>query len=164
MSVVNTTKLLLPLTLLLSCCSPSRDETRQTRPIQDYEAGFDPSKYRTKDEENPDVKSTEPEPSTSADAPVYIDRVEKAMGFRVQVFSTTDIDAALRKKDEYRLQLDPQAVEMVFDAPYYKIRVGNFLEKKEAEECHAMLVSKGITAWIVRDLVTRTVKEQIRKK
>lgn len=77
------------------------------------------------------------------------------MGFRVQLYSTTDLDAAFARRDSLSRQLQTDTVEIVFDAPYYKLRTGNCTERKAAETLRQSIIAKGVPdAWIVPDYVT----------
>ena len=74
-------------------------------------------------------------------------------GFRVQVFATR----FSRSADSVKAVLEEKGNEDVyiaFDAPVYKVRVGNFISRNEAEKMRISLVELGYdTAWIVRSKV-----------
>ncbi|MEO7426578.1 MAG: SPOR domain-containing protein [Fibrobacteria bacterium] len=53
--------------------------------------------------------------------------------FRIQIGAESDLDAAQLKKAEYERMLGG-AVDVTFDAPYYKLRWGYFDSKQEAED------------------------------
>ena len=53
--------------------------------------------------------------------------------FRIQVGAESDIDAAQAKKREYERILGG-SVDVVFDAPYYKLRWGFFDSKQDADD------------------------------
>ena len=79
------------------------------------------------------------------------------MGYRVQVLSTTDyteadsISQTLNKKY-------PDEVFVEFLAPNYKVRVGNFISRFEAEEQRKYLRRAGYkTAWIIRTPVKTNI-------
>jgi len=60
--------------------------------------------------------------------------VAKGRGsFRIQVGAESDVDAAQAKKAEYEKLLGG-SVDVVFDAPYYKLRWGWFDSKQDAED------------------------------
>jgi hypothetical protein len=62
------------------------------------------------------------------------DPVSKGRGnFRIQVGAESDVDAAQAKKQEYERALGG-SVDVVFDAPYYKLRWGWFDSKQDAED------------------------------
>lgn len=76
------------------------------------------------------------------------------IGFRVQLFATKDYYEAVNKRDEASERFDA-VVHMDFDPPYYKIRVGDYTRRDEAEEARLGARELGyLDAWIVRTLIT----------
>jgi hypothetical protein len=53
--------------------------------------------------------------------------------FHIQISAETDFDAAQEKKKEYEKKLGSE-VDVVFDAPYYKLRWGSFETRQAAED------------------------------
>jgi len=157
------------LSLLCGACASSSNGERK-KSIREYEEGFDPARYRDKlqaeREMNADpVRNTIPDTETKEEY-ITIERIEKTTGFRVQLFSTTSLDDAEQRRDDYKESLgDSTAVTIVFDAPYYKVRAGNYLSKPEADEECKRLKELGLQeAWVVRDKVDRIVSEKIVRK
>ena len=89
----------------------------------------------------------------SLDSSIVDTSLKEMDGFRVQVFATR----FSRSADSIKSVLDEKVnedVSIVFDAPVYKIRVGNFVTRNEAENMKINLVKFGYdTAWIVRSKV-----------
>lgn len=84
--------------------------------------------------------------------------VEK-MGWKVQVFSTSDFYEADTVYKQVQDSFVDEEVEKIFNSPYYKIRMGNCVTREEAEN----LLSKTLElkyreAWIIRTMVR--VKEK----
>ena len=79
-----------------------------------------------------------------------IDSSKVINGFRVQVLSTQNGDIA----EEMRMELISQMnlnVRVIFDAPNYKVRVGAFTDRNDAEQLRKQLYALGHRrAWIVR--------------
>lgn len=75
-------------------------------------------------------------------------------GYRIQVMNTTDRNAALDAKTRaYQLYPDLKAY-LLYQSPYYRIRIGNFKTKDEADDYIKELTrSFGSTIYIVRDIV-----------
>tara|TARA_Y100000031_G_scaffold150293_1_gene189432 strand:- start:597 stop:1067 length:471 start_codon:yes stop_codon:yes gene_type:complete len=74
-------------------------------------------------------------------------------GFRVQVFATRFSKSADSIKTVLEEKLDEE-LYIAFDAPVYKVRVGNFTTRNEAENMKIRLSNLGYdTAWIVRSKV-----------
>ncbi|HEV8537793.1 MAG TPA: SPOR domain-containing protein, partial [Bacteroidota bacterium] len=81
---------------------------------------------------------------------------ETIPGFRVQALLTQDIDEADMAQRNLEQQLPDEHMYMVYDAPYYKIRVGNFPDRSGANLTLRRLVGLGYKdAWIVPDNVLK---------
>lgn len=88
-------------------------------------------------------------PSGSA-APKAPEPVSKGKGnFRIQVGAESDVDAAQAKKAEYEKMLGG-AVDVIFDAPYYKLRWGYFDSKQDAEDKLLELSDFKIQGFVVK--------------
>ena len=80
-------------------------------------------------------------------------RITTQDGFRLQVFETSSVEEAKRSLRKFEKALD-DAVYMIFDAPLYKLRTGNFVTKKEAENEKLKLNREGYKdVWIVRSRI-----------
>ncbi len=150
------------LLLALLGCSSSKEASSSSakKSSREYETEFDPRKYDTKDQ--PSGKSgaagESPASGTAQPPPVTAERMERTSGYRVQIYSTYDLDEALRSKGTSQALLDTLKVYMVYDAPIYKIRVGDYLTKADADSAKELLRGKGFTdAWVVPDQVSRIV-------
>ena len=76
--------------------------------------------------------------------------VSKGRGnFRLQVGAESDVDAAQAKKQEYERTLGGN-VDVVFDAPYYKLRWGYFDSKQDAEDKVLELSDLKIQMFVVK--------------
>ena len=80
-------------------------------------------------------------------------RITTQDGFRLQVFETSSVEEAKRSLRKFEKALD-DSVYMIFDAPLYKLRTGNFVTKKEAENEKLKLNREGYKdVWIVRSRI-----------
>ena len=159
--------LLICASLMLTFCSGGGVLQRESggKPMHAHEEDFDPVAYRPV---APDTIASEERipPVEAAPKEVWVERRERTMGFRVQLHSTTSLDEAQSSLAAYRsrldsLQIDAGRLDMVFDAPYYKIRAGDFLRKADADEMTVTLREAGVSeAWVVRDAVYRMVRER----
>ena len=71
-------------------------------------------------------------------------------GFRVQVLSAQNGDIAEEMRMELVARLNHK-VQVIFDAPNYKVRVGAFTDRNDAERLRKQLYTLGYRqAWIVR--------------
>lgn len=140
-------------------------EPPQARPSREHEREFDPAKYRPAPKEESTVPTEAPAASNES-APVWVERLEKVMGYRVQLYSTTDIDAAQRMLSQLRsrldsLQIEPGRLDLSYDAPYYKVRAGDYVLKTEADTLRQRFHAAGLVdAWVVRDSIIRVIREQ----
>jgi hypothetical protein len=79
--------------------------------------------------------------------------VEKP-GYRVQIAALSSQDEAMQIKKEAMLKFGDQGVYLIFDPPFYKIRVGDFVSRYDAEKLQQKAIQLGYKdAWIVRTRV-----------
>ena len=83
-------------------------------------------------------------------------KLHSTRGYRLMILSTSDRSLALQVRSQL-LQLFPdQSIYMIFQSPYIKLKFGNFLERKEAEDYRkqinaAKIVSSNI--YVVPEMV-----------
>ena len=81
---------------------------------------------------------------------------KKINGFRIQIFATQDREQAYLLKEE-ALQIFGKSdinVYIEFDAPYYKIRVGDCSNREDAGNVKNIARNKGYNkAWVVKAIV-----------
>ena len=71
-------------------------------------------------------------------------------GFRVQVLATSSQENADRLRYELAIEYGKD-IYIVFDAPNYKVRIGNFIARRLAEKLRLELINKGYpSSWIIR--------------
>lgn len=88
-------------------------------------------------------------------------------GFRVQVYSTLDKTEAVNLEEQARAWWQAQQggapaglmpgqlpIYTLFIQPYYRVRIGNFRTRAEAEQARRFLQSRFPDAFIVPDRVT----------
>ena len=74
-------------------------------------------------------------------------------GFRLQVFESSSVEEANRILRKFDRAL-PDSLYLVFEAPLYKIRYGNFVTKNQADATKETLAKKGYkNIWIVRSRI-----------
>lgn len=82
-----------------------------------------------------------------------IEAPRQVSGYRVQIFAAADELAARVMENKARFQFDVP-VYLSYDPPNYKIRVGNFTAKNDADDMRKAARRKGYRdAWVVPDLV-----------
>ena len=82
-------------------------------------------------------------------------------GFRIQVLSTTKRDDAFKLKTELLAKVPDQKSYVVFQSPSFKVRVGNFLKREEAEKFKVImnkLYPQGV--YIVEDAIEYTPTDE----
>ncbi|MBD3374687.1 hypothetical protein GF406_06615 [candidate division KSB1 bacterium] len=82
-------------------------------------------------------------------------------GFRVQLVSTRDEEEARLIRSEALLDLE-QPVYLSYDNPYYKVRVGDFTTRSQAERYKERLALQGYPdAWVIRTIInTRSLEKE----
>ena len=66
-------------------------------------------------------------------------------GYRVQVLSTDDVDEATLVRAEIYEKASRKEVYVIFEPPFYKVKVGDFTSKSEAENLRFKLNQLGYT-------------------
>lgn len=81
-------------------------------------------------------------------------------GYRLQVLNSRSRDEAFKIKSEL-LQLFPdQKSYVLFQSPYFKVRIGNFIEKADALSFRNLLAKKyPQNAYVVEDVIEYTPGE-----
>jgi len=112
---------------------------------------FDPDKLKDPEPRWPKVVSPfsldtkELKPAGNSDSSQVI--IE---GFRVQVVATSSQENADRLRDELAIEYGKD-IYIVFEAPNYKVRIGNFIDRRLAEKLRLELINKGYpSSWIIR--------------
>lgn len=98
---------------------------------------------------NPLIKGYTPEIDFSADQQQN-EAGKVYNGFQVQVIAVDNLVKAETVRDTLTMQIDDR-VEVVFDAPNYKVRAGAFTDRYDAEKLRQKIYRLGYrSAWIVR--------------
>ncbi len=76
---------------------------------------------------------------------------ESVAGYRVQICALSDEQRAWEIHRLAVLKFVNEEVYLIYDSPYYKVRVGNCLTRQEADQLQQLAVEKGFDdAWVVR--------------
>ncbi len=97
-------------------------------------------------------------PSGTASASIAdsLQSYKEVDGFRVQIFAGRDIQAATMTETDAREIFAKKGmhVYLIFEAPFYKVRVGDFIDRNEAENARDLAKSLGYkSAFVVRSKV-----------
>jgi hypothetical protein len=74
-------------------------------------------------------------------------------GYRVQIVISQNEEELKNLQNEIEKSID-EKIYIIFELPNYKLRVGNFLNRKEAENFQNTIVRLGYrTAWVVPTII-----------
>ena len=80
--------------------------------------------------------------------------IETIPGYRVQIFFESGSNSrskALQAKDQFLSKYAGMEAYLVFHEPYYKIRVGNFRTRMEAQGFKQSIISEYPSAFVIKD-------------
>lgn len=139
--------------------------------LEEYEASFRPSDHdQPLRDFFPEASTTEQKDSAGISNVTPTQPQELTQGYRVQVFATSSYDDAMSRKATVEDQFADEWFYLVYDAPTYKLRAGNFHERYEADRFAKLLSEKGYRdAWVVpervhKDPIPRTTQPPGLKK
>jgi hypothetical protein len=76
-------------------------------------------------------------------------------GFRLQIFESSSVDQATKKFKKFKKILS-DSLYLTFEAPFYKVRYGDFISKEEAETEKKKLSKKGLkNIWTIRSRIKK---------
>ena len=81
-------------------------------------------------------------------------------GFRIQVLSTTSRDQANQIKSDLLNRFLDEKTYLQYHSPYFKVRIGNFINKEDAEKFRLKLnksYPQGV--YVVEDVIEYTAPE-----
>lgn len=130
---------------LASCASSKKianKEPMKKQPSAGYDETFDPLSLDDDDIViEPSAKMTskpaeQPSPDQPADIAQKSVVEHETDGWRVQIFVSNNFENATVKQEQAKIQFEARGhkVYLIFEAPYYKIRVGDLTERNLAED------------------------------
>jgi|ERR1035437_1799982 hypothetical protein len=125
---------------------------------------FDITPYKTKIEINDTIPQVDKKGSSNMNAWYDYDTTlsnsglskltKQAVGYRVLVLTTDNLEEANKIKSEIYFKTDQKPVYISFDPPFYKVKAGDFVNSTEASEFGFKLNQMGYTeSKIIRDTV-----------
>lgn len=144
---------------VLAGCGGTKKVTKGERPeqgVRNFEKmreDFEPTRLG-----DYDIKVEDSElPATSFDEFVFDsnkgEQDSVGIGYRVQLIQTTDPEEAKNLQRDALLRFNAD-VYLVFDPPFYKVRVGDFANWYDAEKLQKQAIQKGFReAWVIRTKV-----------
>ncbi len=88
---------------------------------------------------------------------IYLNEKQKISGWRVQIFFESGNNSksrALNKKGVFMTMYPGVGVYLMFQAPYYKVRVGDFRTRIDAEGFKQKLLGEFPGAFVVKDEIS----------
>lgn len=77
-----------------------------------------------------------------------------AQGYRIQVISTNNRTKAMEAKTRIYQHFPELKAYLMYQSPYFKLKVGNFIEREEAENyLQSILTLFPTGVYVVRDIV-----------
>ena len=142
-----------------STAEKSRPQARKSNlaPLAEYEATLNPADYDL-EVEVVQKQMSEEHPAQTVELPRDTAAVQELniQGFRIQIFSSASIDEASASRSSALAKFEADSIYIVFDAPVYKVRVGDFGSRYDANQRLPEFVEKGYRdAWIVPDRIVR---------
>ena len=150
------------LLIFLFGCAGTKKQTGEQPPTGEkikLDESFDPLllddediKFETKSKPAETVAQVNLLPEQKATTPIN----ELVDGFRIQLISTKDLESATKAKLIAEEQFSDLQINfyLEFDSPYYKVRVGDFKSRDDAESIREVIRSRGYPkAWIVKTKV-----------
>lgn len=80
----------------------------------------------------------------------YKKDIKTSKVYKIQVYDSTDPDKAQREKGNFLNSYDEWPVEIIWNTPNYKVWVGNFATRLEAERASAKIKIKYMNAIILQ--------------
>lgn len=165
---------ILALGLLFAACSGSKTTTKpEATPknkaiagLENLNEDFDPLTLNEPPipiiAKNNNAKKTS---GSEADgAPEAAAVASEIIGYRIQIFQTESAQEARNVQQDAFLRLDIDAY-VSYDNPYYKVRIGDFTSRYDAEEFLDSLEGRGYkSAWIVRTLIVNPASKSAEKQ
>ena len=79
-----------------------------------------------------------------------LNTLSDAKGFRLQIYETSSVEEANKKILKFKKALT-DSIFMSFEAPFYKVRYGNYSTREQAEIEKKNMLRKGFkSVWIVK--------------
>lgn len=144
----------------------SEDDQSKKAPLSYYEATLRPSDF---DEEVEIVQKAHAQSTgfmpldIPSDSTVIVEEVTQ--GFRVQIFASSSIDEANAAKAIAEGKYRRDSIYVVYDPPVYKVRIGDYATRFEANQQLTRLVNSGYPdAWVVADRVVQRRAVRVEKE
>lgn len=151
--------------LILSGCGSSGSSQRETSsapgepekrvPLAQYEKTFNPSSYDDEITEIGQQHTVEQErAATEHQRDSVVVESTYTQGYRIQIFASVNIDEASAMRLTAAQRITEDSLYVVYDTPVYKVRIGDFPTRSEANQKLATVIAQGFAdAWVVSDRI-----------
>ena len=126
--------------------------------LSEYEATLNPVDFDREIKIVQTARSDEQKQQVALEIPKdsMVVQEEVVQGFRIQIFSSSNVDEATVMKNLALEKFVGDSIYVVYDAPVYKVRVGDFVNRYEANQRLPEFVQKGYQdAWIVPERIVQ---------
>lgn len=65
---------------------------------------------------------------------IYLKTIRNMQGYRIQVINTNDRNKAIDTKTKLLNSFPAEKTYLIYHAPYFKIQIGNFLKREDADD------------------------------
>ena len=125
---------------------------------QDKKIDFDPNQLRDPEPKWPIISS----PLNTENLLINNNELDSTQiiieGFRVQLLATKEASKAEQLQKKLLDNLN-QNIYIVYEAPNYKVRIGDFIDRRKAENLRKEMIKEGYTsAWIIRTRIKPKVE------
>ena len=138
---------------------PQNDQTKEKKLLlSEYEGTLNPVEYDQEIESAQKTNGTNQKQQNFLEIPKdsLMVREDVIQGFRIQIFSSSSVDETTLMKNLALEKFSGDSIYVVYDAPVYKVRVGDFLNRYEASQRLPEFIEKGYRdAWIVPDRIVQ---------
>ena len=158
--------------VFFTACAPSQKAVKkEAEPAaatpKAYDESFDPLSLKDDDIKIEQKETTESKPEAKqknkTEQEIPAAGLQEVEGFRVQLLATRNLETATIEQERAENQFKSKGynVYLTFETPFYKLRIGDLLNRKQAEELRDLAKSYGYDqAFIVRSKVQVT-REQL---
>jgi hypothetical protein len=137
---------------------PKIEQPREKKlPLSEYEATLNPVEFDRELEVVQKMRGAEQQQNPlEIPKDSMIVQEEVVQGFRIQIFSSSSVDETSLMRNLAVEKFVGDSIYVVYDAPVYKVRIGDFINRYEANQRLPEFVEKGYRdAWIVPDRIVQ---------
>jgi len=83
----------------------------------------------------------------------HVNSFEEAPGYRIQILGGTSRDEAYKVRGKFKYQYSQYQTYLTYNSPYFKVRVGDFIERLDAYRFLQQIKPKFSGAFMVEEVV-----------